>query len=454
LVNIAKRLIIALLVIFVPVTNAWAQRQISFLRDAETEHFLHDITDPILKAAGLKPEAVHIYLVHDNSINAFVAGGENIFIHTGLILAAHDVDELTGVIAHETCHIACGHQVRDEGYQTAGTTSILSMVLGAAAILAGGGDAGMGIMMAGQQMAQGQALAYSRGQESEADLAAAKYLRAVGVSGSGLIRFFQKLQREEALAQVKQDPFVRDHPLNRTRILQLQQAVETSPYYHTPPNPKTNAEFLKVKAKLAGYLYDPVQTLRIYPPSDTSAPARYARVYAYHKALEWDKAIKEADALIAEDPTDPYYYEIKGQILFENGHVQKSLPVFKKAVSLKPYEPLIATAYGQALVSLEDDAHMKQAIPILQKATKMDSENTFGWFNLARAYSWIGNEPEASLATAERFYAGGAPAQAAMHAERAMRGLKMGTPDWLRAQDIMLISQEAASKMKRRGHRG
>lgn len=426
----------------------------SILRDAETEAFLHESSDPIFKAAGLTPSSVHMYLLHANSINAFVTGGQNIFIHSGLILAADDVTEFLGVMAHETCHIACGHRLRTgEAYANAGTASVLSMVLGAAAILAGGADAGMGIMMAGQSMATGQFLAYSRGQESEADLAGARYLEEAGINGEGMIRFFDKLRDQEILAQVRQDPYVRSHPLNRTRIMQLQDAVQTSPHYQKPPNAVLEDKFQRLKAKLMGYLYEPRRTLREYPQSDTSIPARYARVYAYHKALEWDMALAEARALVEAEPENPYFYEIMGQILFENGRVEDSLPVLEHATKLAPREPLIATAYGQALVSLEKPEMMERAIPILENATQQDGGNTFAWFNLAKAYSWSGREAEASLATAERFYSSGQPMLAVMHAQRALEGFKTGTPEWLRAQDILYVSQEAAEKLEKQRRR-
>lgn len=430
---------------------AWAQ---SILRDAETEAFFRASSDPIFAAAGLTPQSVHMYLLHANSINAFVTGGQNIFIHSGLLLESDDVNEFLGVIAHETCHIACGHRLRTgEAYASAGATSVLSMVLGAAAILAGGTDAGMGIMMAGQSMAQGQFLAYSRGQESEADLAGARYLETVGMSGEGMIRFFDKLRDQEILAQVRQDPYIRTHPLNRTRILQLQEAVEKSPYYGNKPDPTLEEQFQRLKAKLLGYLYEPRRTLRLYPPSDTSLAARYARVYAYNKALEWDLALEEAKALVAMEPENPYFYEIMGQILFENGRVKESLPVFQKAVDLAPDQPLISTALGQAMVSLEDKALMEKAIPILEDATRRDRGNSFAWFNLAKAYSWMGREAEASLATAERFYSSGNPIQAVMHAQRAVDSFKTGTPEWLRAQDILYVSQEAAEKFQKQQRR-
>lgn len=422
----------------------------SLLRDAETEAFLRLISDPIYAAAGLNPQSVKMYLVNDSSINAFVAGGQNVFIHSGLILKADDIDELTGVIAHETCHIACGHRLRrGDAAANAGNFSILSLVLGAAAIAVGAGDAGIAILGAGQSVAQGQFLAHTRGEEAEADITGAKYLDSIGVSSSGMIRFFDKLRDQEILAQVRQDPYVRSHPLNRTRIANLREDGDKRRHFNTPPNPALNDLFYRMQAKLEGYLAQPRQILRKYPPSDTSIRARYARVYAYHRSLEWDLALVETDALIAEEPNNPYFYEIKGQILFENGRVIDAIPVLEQAVALAPNQPLIATALGQALVSLEDPEKMKIAIPILEDATRYDRGNSFAWFNLAKAYSWLELEPQANLATAERFYSLGAATQAVSHARRALDGFDRGTPEWLRAQDILFASEEAAERQQR-----
>ncbi|WP_308909813.1 M48 family metalloprotease [Pseudokordiimonas caeni] len=426
----------------------------SILRDAETEHFLHEISDPMFKAAGLDPRSVEIYLLGDNSINAFVTGGQNIFIHSGLIEAANDVDELKGVIAHETGHISGAHLARmGEGVQGATMMSVISMVLGAAAIAAGGGDAGMGILMAGQSMAQRQFLAYTRVQESAADQAGATFLEATGTSATGMVRFFRKLQNQEILAQVRQDPYVRSHPLNSTRMLQLEQRVNESPFRDKKPDPTEEETFKRLQAKLVGYLAKPRQVLAKYPESDKSAAARYARVYAWHKAIEWDKALAEADALIEMEPENPYFHEIKGQILFENGRVDEAITVLKRATELAPDEALILTAYGQALVSNENPERMEIALPVLQRAAKIDPTNTFAWFNLARAYSWLNDEPHAALATAERFYSVGALHLAVNHARNAMEGLPKGSPDWIRAQDILMISEPYAEQMRERMRR-
>ncbi|UTW57316.1 M48 family metallopeptidase [Kordiimonas sp. SCSIO 12603] len=431
--------------------QAYAQ---SILRDAETEAFLHEISDPIFIAAGLDPRSVNIYLLSDPSLNAFVTGGQNIFIHSGLIMASDDVNQLLGVIAHETGHIAGGHLVgiRDAA-STAGNFSILSLVLGAAAIAAGSPDAGIGLLAAGQTVAQRQFLAFNRVQESSADQAGAKYLNELGISGKGLIQFFDKLRDQEVLAYIRQDPYIRSHPLNRTRILSLEQVLGQSEYYNKPPNPKHNEQFNRLKAKLQGYIQRPSDTLKEYPLSDKTASARYARVYAYHKALEWDLALSEADALIEQEPANPYFHEIKGQILFENGKVREALPVFRQAVERAPRAPLVATALGQAMVSLEDDVLMAEAIPILENATRQDPGNTFAWFNLAKAYSWVGREADANLATAERFYSAGVVYQAVGYAKRAMDSFKTGSPEWLRAQDIFFIARDAAERQRKQQRR-
>ncbi len=445
--NITKHIIIALALALLTVRPVWAQ---SILRDAETEAFLREISDPIFVAAGLSPDNVHMYLLHANSINAFVTGGQNIFIHSGLIMAADNANQLTGVIAHETGHISGGHLARvGEAAGVMGATSILSMVLGAAAMVAGSADAGIGIMMAGQSVAQRQFLAYSRVQESAADQAGANFLADIGVSGEGMIQFFGKLRNQEILAQVRQDPYVRSHPLNRDRMQALEVAVTHSPAYKKPTDPALEEKFQRLKAKIVGYLNEPKQTLRKYPLSDTSASARYARVYAYHKALEWDLALAETDALLKLEPENPYFYEIKGQILFENGKVHEALPIFRQAMEFAPHEPLIATAYGQAMVSLEDKDMMAKAVPILERAVREDKNNSFAWFNLAKAYSWLGREADASLATAERFYVSGRAMQAVYHARQALEGFKEGTPEWLRAQDILYVSEDAADRQRR-----
>ena len=452
LVRLVALVMVALLVLSSP---ARAQ---SLLRDAETEQFLHEISRPIFEAAGLDPRSIDYYLVGDPSINAFVAGGQNIFVHSGLILQADDVNELIGVPAHETGHIAGGHLIRhNDAIAKAGNISILSLLVGVAAMAAGGGDAGMAAMMAGQSMAQGNFLAYSRSVEAVTDQAGAEFLEKSGISGKGLITFFRKLQEQEFRYGYTQDAYVRTHPLTGDRIQKLEERVAASPYYNTPVNPEHQARFLRIKAKLAGYINEPPRTFQLYPETDKSTPARLARAYAWHKLAQREEAEREVDALLAQNPDDPYFLEMKGQILLESGKVQEAIAPLRRSVAIEPNEPLIATSLGHALVSMEDPELAREAVSILRRVVAHDPDNPFAWFQLGMAYTRLGDEARAALASAERLSLAwnANPAEVAYHARRAVAGLPQNTPEWLRAQDILLIAEEAArngrGKSRRRG---
>lgn len=417
----------------------------SLLRDAETERAINEMIRPILIAGGLDPAAVRIYLINDNNINAFVYGGQNIFIHTGLILQSDNVNQVLGVLAHETGHITGGHlRRRDEQFKGASAYQIAGLILGAAAIAAGAGDAGIGLLLGGQTAALRSALKYSRAQEAAADQAGAGFLETAEISGLGMLETFDKFRDQEYLRQVNQDPYVRSHPLNSARIASLEDRVTNSRFFNKPPDPATEDAFQRLKAKLAGYVYTPPRVaLQIYPESDQSVYGRYARVYAYDRMRRWDDALAEADSLIAEFPDNPYYYEIKGQILFENGRVAESLEPYKKAFDLAPDEPLIMSGYGQALVAMETPEYDALALPVLRTSARLDRENGFTFYQLAIVYTRLGDPARADLMTAERMMLYGQYGQAARHASLAIRGLDSGTPEWLRAQDVAVFAESS-----------
>ena len=420
---------------------AAAQSAPTIVRDAELEAIIRTISTPIFEAAGLTEESVHTYVVHDKSLNAFVAGGQNVFVHTGLVMAADNVNQLIGVIAHETGHISGGHLARfHEGLKGASAVSILGMILGAAAIAAGGGDAGMAVLMGSQQAAQRLALSYSRTQEASADQAGLKFLEATGQSGRGLVSFFEILGDQELLYTANQDPYVRSHPLTRDRINTLSAMVEASPYRDAPNPPGYDDLFARMKAKMWGYFQPPASTLSRYPVGDNSLYARYARAYAYNKMQEFEKALAEAQALNAEYPDDPYLWELTGFLLFGNGKIRESIPPFRRAVELAPNEPLILTQLSQALLATEDPELNDEAIRHLELANRLDRESPFGWYQLAIAYHRAGNEPMAHLASAERFALIGRRPEAGMQARAALKGLPAGSPNWIRAQDILVTS--------------
>ncbi len=424
----------------------------SILRDAETEAFFDEISAPLIAAAGLDPNNVEIILINDKSINAFVAGGQAVYVHSGLIDAATSANEVQGVIAHELGHVVGGHAVRyDEGASVASGISIASLIIAAAAIAAGASEAGMGILSAGQQAAMGKFLAFSRGQEGTADAAGAQYLSKAGISGRGSISFFKKLQNFEfRLGIPQEDSYGRTHPLSGERIAVLQDTYSVDPAWSAPLNPKWESDFKRIKAKLTGYLADPTATLRDYPETDKSVPARYARAYAWHKSAYPQKALDESSTLVASAPDDPYFLELYGQILLESGHPTEAIVPLRKAVSLTGNQPLIAAIFGHALIATDNKAQLDEAAQVLKAAVSKDNQNPFAWYQLGVVYEQKGDTARAALASAERYLMEGAPQLALPNAQTAMAGLREYSPDWIRAQDINMVAEAKLASLKKR----
>jgi predicted Zn-dependent protease len=421
----------------------------SVLRDSETEKLFNDISRPLILAAGLDPASVKVVLLNDPEINAFVATGQVVYIHSGLMTSADNVNQLQGVIAHELGHVAGGHSIRlQDGMKNATGITIATMVLGALAIAAGAGDAGMGIIAAGQQAAIGNFLAFSRTQESSADQAGARYLATSGVSGKGMLEFFNKLQNQEyRLAIYSKDSYARTHPLSRERIQALQQEMSVDPAWSRASDPSLELRFQRVKAKLIGFV-EPKQAVSKYPESDKGVPAHYARAYAYHVSGYPDKALSETEALLAAVPADPFFLELKGQVLLESGKPKEAIQPLREATKLSGDDPLIAGMLGHALVATEDRRNFAEAKTVLKAAVGRDNENPFAWYQLGIIYDREGDSGRAALATAERSNLEDKPKLALASAEMAMKGIPSGTPDWIRAQDIAMVSRAEIKKKK------
>ncbi len=425
----------------------------SILRDAETEALFADMAKPMIVAAGLEPGNVQVLLIGDPEINAFVAGGQIVYVHSGLILAADNVNQLQGVVAHELGHITGGHVIRfGEGMKAVTGITLLSLLLGVAAMAAGGGDAGMGIIAAGQQAAMGKFLAFSRTQESSADAAGVSFLNKAGVSGKGMLDFFGKLRHEEyrlSSSYADTDPFAQTHPMSAERQATLEQALKSAPSWTARTDPALEARFQRVKAKLAGFVQDPDVTLRQYPERDQSLTAHYARAYAWHRAAYPEKASAEAAKLIAAAPHDPYFLELEGQILLESGKPKDALPALREAVIRSNNQPLIAVLFGHALIATEDGANFDEARKILRLAVQRDNQNPDAWYQLGIIYDREGDHARAALATAERYNLENQPQLALDPAQNAFAMLPQGTSDWLRAQDIVMVSKTALAERKK-----
>lgn len=423
----------------------------SLIRDAEIENTIRSYAAPLFRAGGLDADVVEINLVNDPALNAFVSGGQRIFIFTGLLLAAADANQVIGVIAHETGHIIGGHLARNEdAVRQASTQAIVSMLLGAAAAVAGGGGgAAVATIAGGAQVAQRTLLQYSRVQEGAADQAAVKLLNATGQSPRGLRDFLDKLSGQEALATNRQDPYVLTHPLAHERVEFLREQSAASPYLNTPVPQPFAVSFSRMRAKLRGFI-EPRRAFALYPTSDRSLYARYARSIAYHVSKDTNKAILEVESLVAEEPDDAYFHELKGQILFESGRIAESISSLQRSVDLDPGSALLLFGLARAQVAIENDPALnKAAIGHLSEALRRDHELHLAWQQLAIALGRDGQLGPSAAASAEYNIRTGRPEEAKLHAERASRLMSHRSPGWLRAQDIENAARDALAKKKK-----
>jgi predicted Zn-dependent protease len=414
--------------------------------DTEVEQTIRTFATPIWIAAGLKPDDVHIVLVNSPELNAFVAGGQNIFVFTGMLEKSDDPLEVAGVIAHETGHISGGHLVRgDEDAENATYTMLLATMLGAAAA-AGSRDPGAiaGALGIGEDMGMRSYLAFSRTKEASADEAGMNYMEKAQLSPRGLLDFMKKIQVEEGVPLTGDQKFLIDHPPTPDRVEAMVQGIGRSHYADKPAPPGWDELYARMKAKLIGYLH-PDFAMRKYSRADTSIAGRYGRSIALWRLGQIEPAVALIDQLIALEPKNPYFYQAKAQMLFENGHVAESIAPFKLAAALAPKGTAeIHTEYAQALLEKEDAANLATAIDELKIADKVDTHSADIHRFFAIAYGRQGHESLAKLELAEEAILIGKPKTARRMAQDAMRQLPAGSREWLRAQDLV-----AASLIKR-----
>ncbi len=422
-------------------------RELSFIRDAEIENTIRTYAMPVFLAAGLEPTAINIYLVNDNSLNAFVAGGQKLFLNTGLLARSTNASQVIGVIAHETGHIAAGDlsRIRD-AMQASSAQAILAYILGGAAIIGGRGDVGGAIILGGQAVGTRNFLHYSRTQEGAADVAAMKFLEATKQSSKGLREFFEILGDQEFKSAARQDPYYQSHPLTRERILAVEEFISKSAYSNVPESADFVSRHSRMKAKLRAFLDSPTYTFRRYGKADTSVESRYARAIAYYRQADIDNALPLIDGLIAEQPDDPYFHELKGQILFENGHNVEAIPEYRKASALDADSALLHAELARVLIEANDPALLGEAIENLITALSQDRTDGSSWRQLAIAYGRQDKTAESSLALGEEALLQGNAQNALYHGGRAEKLLPEGSRGWLHAQDILVAARNLKGK--------
>ncbi len=417
------------------------------IRDSEIENLISDYATPIFRAAGLGSQNVHIHIISDQSFNAFVIDGQNMFIHVGAIMKSETPNQLIGVIAHESGHIAGGHLARLKLQISKLQSAALIMdLLGIGAMIGGAagggsdvGQAGAAVIYGGNSMIQRSVLSYQRVEESSADQAGVSFLNKTKQSAAGMLKTFEFFANQSLGSVAIVDPYLQTHPAPQDRIAQLRSLAERSPYFNVKDSPQLQFRHDLVRAKLVGFMNknNPQLVFRKYPEKDQSLPARYARAIARYFSGGVKNSIAEIDGLIAEEPNNPYFYELKGQFLLESGSVTAAVAPLHKAVSLAPNAGLMRIMLAQAQVASENPAMLNDAVDNLKRGLAKEDQSALGYRQLAQAYGRLNRIPEADLASAEASFFEGNADYAKVHAERAMRAFPEGSPNWVKANDII-----------------
>ncbi|MBN9148543.1 MULTISPECIES: M48 family metalloprotease [unclassified Nitrobacter] len=417
------------------------------LRDTETEQLLRDYTRPILRAAGLEKRNIQMVIINDKTFNAFVADGRRIFVNYGAIMQSTTPNQLIGVLAHETGHLAGGHlsKFREQLARTQ-TQLIIAMLLGAGALAAGAANGGSNsaasnigaaAISAPQEIARRSLLSYQRQQEENADRAGVKFLTATGQSARGMYETFKRFTDESLFAARGADPYVQSHPMPADRVAALAELARTSPNWDKKDDPALQMRHDMVRAKISAFMERQDTVYRRYPLSDTSLPARYAHAISTYLHGDLRVAIEQIDALIKLQPQNPYFHEVRGQALLEGGRPAEAIAPLRRAVQLSHNAPLIEMLLGQALVASNNTANTDEAIAILRAALAREPEAPLGYMQLAMAYGRKGDYAQADLASAQAAFLRGDNKTARELASRAKTRFAIGTPGWVKADDIV-----------------
>jgi predicted Zn-dependent protease len=432
-----------------PPATAQAQDEVTrglpLIRDTEIEELMRDYAQPILKAAGLEKQNVRVVILSDRTFNAFVMDGRHIFINAGALFDAKTPNEIIGVFAHESGHLAGGHLMRlREQLATAQTASIIALLAGVGAMVAGarsGGaaDVGVGAILAPQSAIMHSLLAYVRTQEDQADHAGVKFLTLTGQSPKGMVELFTRLANDSLFNSRYIDPYLQTHPMPAERIAALERLAKASPYWDRKDPPELQQRHDLMRAKLAGFLERPDTVARRYPLGDHSLAARYARAISTYRHADLRQAVAQIDELIAEQPKNPYFQELKGQALLEGGRPAEAVAPLRQAVKLSSNAPLIEIMLGQALIATGNNAVAAEAVDMLRGAVVREPDAPEAYSQLAMAYGRKGDLANADLASAQAAFTRGDLPTARQLASRAKTRFPVGSPAWVRADDIVNV---------------
>ena len=423
-------------------------RGIPLIRDAEIEQLMRDYTQPLLKTAGLAQQNIQVTLINDKSFNAFVMDGRRIFVNAGALMNSKTPNEIIGVLAHETGHIAGGHlsKLRQQ-LAVAQTQSIILMLLGVGAMVAAGSNAGnpAAAVLGPQEMVRRSLLSYQRQQEESADRAGVKFLAATGQSSKGMHDTFKRMSDEILFAARNADPYMQSHPLPAERVRALEELARSSPNWDKKDSPELQLRHDLMRAKLHGFMERGDAVARRYPINDQSLPAKYARAIATYRHADLRAAIAQIDALIAAQPSNPYFHELKGQALLEGGKPAEAVAPLQRAIQLAPHPSLIKVLLAQALNAQSNPKSADETIGLLRAALANEPELADGYAQLAMAYGRKGDLAQADLASAQAAIMRGDGPTARQLAARAKTRFAIGSPGWVKADDIVSTARPPGS---------
>ena len=440
------------------VLPASAQR-LNLIRDTEIEELLKDYSRPIFRAAGLESQNIDMRIVQSDAFNAFVMDGRNVFMHTETLMQSDTPNQVIGIIAHETGHIAGAHPatLRND-LKTAQSQQLLLLLLGIGLMVGGAmsgtdtgrelGGLGQGVMVGGETAVIRSFLLKRRSQEAAADQAGLDYLTATKQSGRGMLETFERLARNNFGSYG--DPYMQSHPTEATRIRQLRDLAEKSPYFNVRDSAELQLRHDLVRAKLFGFTRPNAETYRRYTTSDNSLPARYARAIARNctsPSFCSANAMGDIEALLRDRPDNPYFWELKGQVLLTAGKAREAVAPFRKATELlRGKGPQVQIQLADAIFrSTEDPQSLDEVIQLLERAIIVEKEDGNSYRVLAEAYYRKKMVAEADLARAELSLLNSNNGDAYRFAKRAQMQLKAGSPKWLRAEDIASTTKQKQS---------
>ena len=409
------------------------------VRDVETEDVFKAINAPLVKAMNEDINKIKFRLTMSEDFNAYVSGGKNVYYTAGLILNVDNASQVVAVSAHELGHIKGGHLNQlGKSIETSKAMTAGAIALGILGSLASGNaESFFGTTMLGTQVAQRSLLAGIRAHEIEADSVALSLMEKAKISPIGQVQINQKMLDKHGYSS-GHSIYNQTHPASEDRLSVAKEGLKASPHKNKKYSKDIERRFMRVRAKLFGYLRDKKSVFGLYPKTDTSDLARYARAMYYYASHNGADGIKEMEFLIKKYPNDPYYLSSYANILYDAGKLKKAIAVYKKALKVYPSAGLMWIEYAKYNIDLGTKESLKEAEYSLFRAKRYESSSFYLYYTMTALYSKTKEKGKRLLARAEGMYTIGDP-EALRVATQAQKVLPKGSAEYMRSSDIIKL---------------